>query len=105
MHFSDFFVDFSLKRPRFFTVPMSGLRDTVHSQGEKGDNVVCDTCNGIDPPGSPNNNSQEEFVEWVGCECERWFHKKCLNLSPIELESFSCDKVKKICLDGFITIE
>jgi hypothetical protein len=74
-------------------------------QTGNGDTVVCDACKGTDPPILSQDNSQEEMVEWVGCECERWFHKKCLNLTPAEFEIFSCVFVKKDCIDGLVTLD
>lgn len=92
----------SLKRPRFMTMPLV-RRFESRPRNEK--EIVCDSCKQVDPPLSIEQLPLDEDVDWVGCECERWFHKRCLCLTEEEFQTFSCDKVKKYCLDGFITVD
>jgi len=61
------------------------------------DNVVCAICNQYDPviPGSYIRHG--DTTEWIGCDCNRWFHKLCTRLKEVD-DSFSCRHVHKTCL-------
>jgi len=46
-------------------------------EDEQGD-TLCGSCGG--------NYSADEF--WIGCDiCERWFHGKCVKITPAKAES------------------
>eukprot|EP00095_Tigriopus_kingsejongensis_P008980 maker-scaffold570_size134912-snap-gene-0.10 protein:Tk08980 transcript:maker-scaffold570_size134912-snap-gene-0.10-mRNA-1 annotation:"conserved hypothetical protein" len=59
---------------------------------------VCAICKQFDPILPPGMNpSQAPETEWVGCDCDRWYHKRCTKLSSID-DSFSCVQVSLTCL-------
>ena len=82
------------------------MRDTSGKNSEGGEgksgfhdlmNVktwVCAVCKKYDPvlpegvdPTEVNN------TDWVGCDCNRWFHLYCTKLADKELENFNCSQV------------
>jgi len=58
---------------------------------------VCAICGQYDPilPGSISRDG--DTTEWIGCDCNRWFHKFCTRLKEVD-DSFSCRHVHKSCL-------
>jgi len=58
---------------------------------------VCAICGQYDPilPGSSSRDG--DTTEWIGCDCNRWFHKFCTRLKEVD-DSFSCRQVHKSCL-------
>ena len=62
---------------------------------------VCAICQCYDPVlTSPIKNPQQELLmttEWIGCDCNRWYHKYCTKLKHID-DSFSCKQLKRDCL-------
>ncbi|TRY67209.1 hypothetical protein TCAL_02910 [Tigriopus californicus] len=59
---------------------------------------VCALCSQFDPvlpPGVESGPSSE--TEWVGCDCDRWYHKYCTHLPSID-DSFECSQVNLTCL-------
>jgi hypothetical protein len=58
---------------------------------------VCAICGQYDPilPGSISRDG--DTTEWIGCDCNRWFHKFCTRLKQVD-DSFSCRNVHKSCL-------
>eukprot|EP00092_Neocalanus_flemingeri_P071742 GFUD01088202.1.p1 GENE.GFUD01088202.1~~GFUD01088202.1.p1 ORF type:complete len:454 (+),score=102.91 GFUD01088202.1:68-1429(+) len=58
---------------------------------------VCAICGQYDPilPGSSSGDG--DTTEWIGCDCNRWFHKFCTRLTEVD-DSFSCRQVHKSCL-------
>lgn len=58
---------------------------------------VCAICGQYDPilPGSSSRDG--DTTEWIGCDCNRWFHKFCTRLKEVD-DSFSCRNVHKTCL-------
>lgn len=66
------------------------------------DDIVCGICEQFDPPVSPENSGDKRkrakyTTEWVGCDCDRWFHRLCTKLSRVS-DKFSCRSVKMKCL-------
>jgi len=55
---------------------------------------VCAICGQYDPvlPGGGGDTT-----EWIGCDCNRWFHKFCTKLKVVD-DNFSCKMVQKTCL-------
>ena len=61
--------------------------------------VLCGLCNHYDPPLSSDHNSGETYTtEWVGCDCDRWFHKPCTKMKRFT-DKFSCRSLKMKCLN------
>ncbi len=63
---------------------------------------VCAICQCYDPIiTSPVKNPQQNALlvttEWIGCDCNRWYHKYCTKLKKID-ESFSCKQLDRECL-------
>ena len=61
---------------------------------------VCAICQCYDPvitspvkPGNPDIMT----TEWIGCDCNRWYHKYCTKLKHID-DSFSCKQLNRECL-------
>ena len=64
------------------------------------DTIVCGICLQFDPPATEANaNAQKYTTEWVGCDCDRWFHKPCTRLKRFT-SLFSCRSVRMKCLGG-----
>ncbi|XP_023323799.1 transcription initiation factor TFIID subunit 3 [Eurytemora carolleeae] len=82
-----------IKRP--FT--SSKIEDVTGKYGEEEELVSCGICDQIDPPHEDLSLDEVE-VEWVGCDCFRWFHKPCTKLMKFT-EKFSCRSVKMKCLE------
>ena len=65
------------------------------------ESYACGICNQFDPPLHPDRGNDETLrrytTEWVGCDCERWFHKPCTKMKKF-MKSFSCKSVKMKCL-------
>lgn len=63
------------------------------------ESYACGICNHHDPPPEISNNQSvtRYTTEWVGCDCERWFHKPCTKMKKF-MKSFSCKSVKMKCL-------
>jgi len=60
--------------------------------------VLCGICSHWDPPVNPENISGVTYTtEWVGCDCDRWFHKPCTKMKRFT-DKFSCKSVKMKCL-------
>jgi len=63
---------------------------------------VCAVCQCYDPiiTTPVKNNKQAEAMmttEWIGCDCNRWYHKYCTKLKHID-DSFSCKQLGRECL-------
>ena len=59
------------------------------------DTWVCAICECYDPP--VEDSAVLPTTEWIGCDCDRWYHKHCTKLEKID-ESFSCKNVNLNCL-------
>jgi len=61
---------------------------------------VCAICHLYDPatdePGGGDDGSGDT-TEWIGCDCNRWYHKLCTGLAVVG-ETFCCAQVKLSCL-------
>ena len=76
--------------------PSSKLEDfTGKYAEEEEENYTCGICNQFDPP--DQSSTTRYTTEWVGCDCERWFHKPCTKMKRF-VKSFSCKSVKMKCL-------
>ena len=76
--------------------PTSKLEDfTGKYAEEEEENYTCGICNQFDPP--DQSSTTRYTTEWVGCDCERWFHKPCTKMKRF-VKSFSCKSVKMKCL-------
>ena len=76
-------------------VPTSGFHDL-----EDVETWVCAICKCYDPViSSPIKGSQQELAttEWIGCDCNRWYHQYCTKLKNID-DSFSCKQLNRKCL-------
>merc|ERR1719215_2614636 len=74
--------------------PTSGFHDL-----DDVETWVCAICQCYDPViTSPIKNPQQSALlmttEWIGCDCNRWYHKYCTKLKHID-DSFSCKQLKK----------
>jgi len=63
---------------------------------------VCAVCQCYDPIiTTPVKNSKQAeammTTEWIGCDCNRWYHKYCTKLKVID-DSFSCALLGLECL-------
>jgi hypothetical protein len=64
------------------------------------DTTVCGICHQFDPPPSETTAKKKIYTtEWVGCDCDRWFHKPCTKLQRFT-SLFSCRSVKMKCQGG-----
>ena len=82
--------------------PSTKLEDfTGKYAADEEESYKCGICNQFDPPLQTqmgNNQSATRYTtEWVGCDCERWFHKPCTKMKKF-MKSFSCKSVKMKCL-------
>ncbi len=59
---------------------------------------VCAICKKYDPV-LPKGADPTKAVntEWVGCDCDRWYHQFCTGLKVVD-DSFNCAMVKLKCL-------
>ena len=77
------------------TLNTAGFGDEVLIEKESED-IMCGLCNEYDPP-IPNTVGGSTYTtEWVGCDCERWYHKYCTGLTRFT-NKFSCKSVKMKC--------
>ena len=60
---------------------------------------VCAICKQYDPvlPKGVTDPSQAPPTEWVGCDCNRWYHQNCTKLDTVD-DDFSCKIVNLKCL-------
>ena len=64
--------------------------------------MACRVCKCYDPiiTTPVKNPKQAEAMmttEWIGCDCNRWYHKYCTKLKKID-DSFSCVQLGIECL-------
>ena len=57
---------------------------------------MCAICECFDPPVDVFDPSHAT-TDWIGCDCNRWYHKHCTKLKKVD-DSFSCKTVKLVCL-------
>jgi len=69
--------------------------DTGNHDMENVETWVCAICGRYDPilTGAGDTNT----TEWIGCDCNRWFHKFCTKLKVVD-DTFCCKLVQKTCL-------
>jgi rubredoxin len=60
---------------------------------------VCALCKQYDPVLPDDMRANAPQTEWVGCDCNRWFHQYCTKLQKVD-DSFSCKMVNLQCLPG-----
>ena len=60
---------------------------------------VCAICKCYDPPvdAGQDGEGSGDTTEWIGCDCNRWYHKLCTRLAVVD-ETFSCKLLKLECL-------
>jgi len=59
---------------------------------------VCAICEKYDPVFPSTMNPEDHpTTEWIGCDCNRWFHKFCTKLKTVD-DNFACKIVNKVCL-------
>ena len=59
---------------------------------------VCAICKCYDPVDAGQDmEGSGDTTEWIGCDCNRWYHKVCTRLAVVD-ETFSCKMVKLQCL-------
>ena len=58
---------------------------------------VCAICHLYDPATSDVGEGSGDTTEWIGCDCNRWYHKLCTKLAVVD-ETFCCAQVKLECL-------
>ncbi|TRY62829.1 hypothetical protein TCAL_16553 [Tigriopus californicus] len=90
------------KKPAKKKKPKSSVLVDVTAAYDDRDDIVCGICEQFDPPVSPENSGDKRkrakyTTEWVGCDCDRWFHRQCTKLSRVS-DKFSCRSVKMKCL-------
>ncbi len=71
--------------------------DVTGTIDESEDDYQCGICAQYDPPEMDETSGGSVSVGWVGCDCDRWFHKQCTKLSRFT-DRFSCRSVKMKCL-------
>ena len=74
------------------TSDLSGYHDMTNVE-----TWVCAICRLYDPATSEFGEGSGDTTEWIGCDCNRWYHKLCTKLAVVD-ESFSCAQVKLECL-------
>ena len=83
----------------------SKLVDVTDVYSEEEGDITCGICDSWDPPlintesdddNSKNNKKKEREVDWVGCDCNKWYHKQCTSLKRFTA-AFSCKSVKRKC--------
>ena len=77
------------------TLNTAGFGDEVLIEKESED-IMCGLCNEYDPPIPHTVGGSTYTTEWVGCDCERWYHKYCTGLTRFT-NKFSCKSVKMRC--------
>ena len=94
-------------KEKFYPKASTSLKDTKKSPSskledftgkyaeEEEESYTCGICNQFDPP--DQSSITRYTTEWVGCDCERWFHKPCTKMKKF-MKSFSCKSVKMKCL-------
>ena len=84
-----------LSGKKLFTSPK--IEDVTGKYSKEEELVTCGICHLLDPPVDPSvPQSSVETTEWVGCDCYRWFHKSCTQLTKFT-EKFSCKSVRMRC--------
>ena len=84
-----------LSGKKLFTSPK--IEDVTGKYSKEEELVTCGICHLLDPPVDPSvPQSSAETTEWVGCDCYRWFHKSCTQLTKFT-EKFSCKSVRMRC--------
>ena len=60
---------------------------------------VCAICKCYDPPvdAGQDGEGSGDTTEWIGCDCNRWYHKLCTRLAVVD-ETFSYKLLKLVCL-------
>jgi len=58
---------------------------------------VCAICKCYDPVITSPIKDDLATTEWIGCDCNRWYHQYCTKLKHID-DSFSCVQVNLKCL-------
>ena len=66
--------------------------------------TVCGICHEYDPPRQDENSLKPYTTEWVGCDCDRWFHKTCTKLQRFTT-LFSCRSVKMKCIGVHVPLK
>jgi len=78
----------------------TGLEDVTEMyDDDDSEQILCGICQSWDPP---HEVGGKKTTEWVGCDCDRWFHKQCTAMKRITTK-FSCKSVKMECLVVSIT--
>merc|ERR1719336_3247994 len=60
------------------------------------DNSFCAICKGYDDPELCEEEADEK-TEWIGCDCDRWYHSSCLSHVATNVglqlnhENFNCE--------------
>ncbi len=83
-------------------LPVSGeLPSTGFHDMENVETWVCAICGCYDPIlSSPLKAAIPEAgatTDWIGCDCNRWFHTQCTKLKKIS-DNFSCKQLKMQCI-------
>jgi len=79
--------------------PVGAAKERGYHDMENVETWVCAICEKYDPV-LPVRTSPEDIpptTEWIGCDCNRWFHKFCTKLKVVD-DSFSCKLLNKPCL-------
>lgn len=59
---------------------------------------LCYICKCYDPVYNDKEiDACGDTTEWIGCDCERWYHKYCTRLTVID-DNFSCKTMNAKCL-------
>jgi hypothetical protein len=74
------------------------IEDVTGRYSKEEELAKCGICEMMDPPAEGGGQLERE-VEWVGCDCLRWFHKGCTRLAKFT-EKFSCKSVRMKCLEA-----
>jgi len=94
----------SKKKKRRKCAPKSALVDVTHEyeEEEEASDYVCGVCESWDVPEHLAKHIGQT-TEWIGCDCDRWFHKQCTGMKKFTTK-FSCKSLKMDCLDTVIPI-
>ena len=88
-------------RQSILTVRVDGPQPSLNLAGyhdmSNVETWVCAICQCYDPVDAGQDQGSGDTTEWIGCDCNRWYHKICTGL-PVVDENFSCKLVKLQCL-------
>jgi len=81
----------------------SNIDEESIDSGSYLDNSFCAICKGYDDPELCEEEADAK-TEWIGCECDRWYHSSCLSNVATNVglqlnhENFNCEQINNECI-------